>query len=212
LNPAAANQSNAIYNIDPEGFVTELFRQPVLVYSLIEQNGLLLAGTGSDGYVYQINPAAEETLVLAKVDPKEVVSLLPTRDGRVLLGLANSGDIAVMASGYAAEGTFTSPVLDATQISRFGKLQLHGTLPPSTSLTIATRSANVNETSDAGWSKWSEETAASQFVQVSAPPARFLQYRLTFKGDGKQTPVVDDVDVAYQMPNLAPQIKSIKIS
>src|SRR5207302_2649819 len=32
------------------------------------------------------------------------------------------------------------------------------------------------------------------------------------KGDGKQTPVVDDVDVAYQMPNVAPQIKSIKIA
>src|SRR5205823_262419 len=159
LNPAAANQSNAIYNIDPEGFVTELFRQPVLVHSLIEQNGVLLAGTGSDGYVYQINPAAEETVVLAKVDPKEVVALLATRDGRIVLGLANSGDIAVMTSGFAADGTFTSPVLDATQISRFGKLQLHGSLPNGTGLTVATRSANVNETTDAAWSKWSEEIA-----------------------------------------------------
>src|SRR5207248_4702221 len=49
---ASAGRSNAIYKIDPDGFVTELFRQPVLVYALIQQNGVLLAGTGSDGYVY----------------------------------------------------------------------------------------------------------------------------------------------------------------
>src|SRR6266550_2031973 len=129
------------------------------------------------------------TSIRSTLLPKEVVSLLPTRDGRIVLGLANSGDIAVMTSGFAADGTFTSPVLDATQISRFGKLKLHGTLPKGTSLTVETRSANVNETTDAAWSKWSEEIAAAQFIAVQAPAARFLQYRLTFKSDAAQTPV-----------------------
>src|SRR5436190_5575037 len=123
-----ATTGNAIYRVDKDGFVTEIFRQPVIVYSLIQQNGLLLVGTGSEGMVYQVNPAAEETVVLAKVDPKEITSLLPTKDGRVFMGLANSGDIAVMTSGFASQGTYTSPVLDATQISRFGKMQLHGKL------------------------------------------------------------------------------------
>ena len=148
--PAAAG--NAIYKIDKDGFVTEIFRQPVIVDSLIEQNGLLLVGTGSEGMIYQVNPAAEETVVLAKVDPKEVTAILPTKDGRVFMGLANSGDIAVMTSGFATDGTFTSPVLDATQISRFGKMQLHGTLPSGTTLTVASRSSNVGEDSDKGWS------------------------------------------------------------
>ena len=43
-----------------------------------------------------------------------------------------------MTPGYADGGTFTSPAMDATQISRFGKLQLHGTLPADTKLTVAT--------------------------------------------------------------------------
>src|SRR5262249_7277703 len=74
---------NAIYKIDKEGLVTEVFRQPVLVLSMIEQDGTLLVGTGSDGLIYQINPAAEETVVLAKVEPKAVMSLLPASGGRI---------------------------------------------------------------------------------------------------------------------------------
>jgi hypothetical protein len=206
-------QGNAIYKIDKDGFVTEIFRQPVVVYSLIENNGVLLAGTGSEGMIYQINPEAEETVVLAKVDPKEVLSMLATRSGEIYLGLANVGDIGVMSSGYATDGTFTSAVLDAQQISRFGKIHLLGTLPAETKLTVATRSGNVKETSDTGWSKWSDEIPAAEYVQSASQAARFFQYRLTFTGNaGKTTPIVDEVDVAYEVPNMAPQIKSIKIT
>ncbi|HEX3356958.1 MAG TPA: hypothetical protein VHS31_08305 [Tepidisphaeraceae bacterium] len=210
---AAPTQGNAIYRVDKDGFVTEIFRQPVIVYSLIEQNGLLLVGTGSDGEVYQVNPTAEETVVLAKVDPKEVISLLPTKDGRIVMGLANSGDVALMTPGFAYEGTFTSPVLDATQISRFGKMQLHGTLPADTKLTVSTRSSNVGEDTDRGWSKWTAEQPATEFMPIASSNARYLQYRLTFTTTtGKDTAVVDDVDVAYQVPNLAPIVKSVKIA
>src|SRR5205085_7647072 len=145
---------NAIYRIDKEGLVTEVFRQPVLVLSMIEQDGTLLVGTGSDGLIYQINPTAEETVVLAKVEPKQVMCMLPASDGRVLLGLANTGGIDAMTKGFASEGTYTSAVLDASQVSRFGKIQLHGSLPKGTSLKVFTRSGNVSEVTDIGWSKW----------------------------------------------------------
>ena len=208
----AAATGNAIYRIDREGFVTEIFRQPVSVFAMIEQNGSLLVATGNDGSLYQVNPAAEETLVLAKVDPKDVMCLLPVKGGRVFMGLANSGDVATMTSGFASEGTYTSPVLDATQISRFGKIQLRGTLPKGTTLTVATRSGNVEEANDPGWSSWSDEAPATEFVQTHSPAARFLQYRLTFAtAQSNDSPVVDEVNLAYQVPNLAPQIKSVKV-
>jgi WD40 repeat protein len=204
---------NAIYRIDPDGLVTEIFRQPVLVLSMIEQDGTLLVGTGSEGLIYEINPAAEETVVLAKVEPKQIMSLLPAKDGRILLGLANTGGIAAMTSGFASDGTYTSPVLDAEQVSRFGKLRLHGQLPAGSTLKVSTRSGNVSEPAERGWSKWSDPAPAAEFVPVAAPAARFLQYRLTFTSeDGKRTAVVDDVDVAYQQPNLPPDVKSVKIA
>ncbi|MGH7179246.1 MAG: hypothetical protein ACREJC_17850, partial [Tepidisphaeraceae bacterium] len=136
---APAPGGNAIYRIDPDGFVTEVFRENVLVFSLLQNDGVILAGTGNDGRVYQINPSADETVVLAKVDSKDVMCLLPTKSGRIVMGMANSGEIASMSPGYAETGTYTSPVLDATQTSRFGKVQLHGSLPAGSKLTVATR-------------------------------------------------------------------------
>jgi hypothetical protein len=216
-NPAGTGQpvsaGNAIYRIDPNGFVTEIFRAQVLVLSMVEQNGILTVATGSDGLVYQVNPAAEETLVIAKVDAKQVTTLLPTRDGKVLLGLSNVGGIAAMGSGFAPEGTYISQVFDATQVSKFGKLELHGSLPADTKLTVATRSGNVKEPSDTTWSKWSEESSATEFVQTHSASARFFQYRLTFTSSTPTaSAVVEDVDVAYLMPNLAPQIKGVKVT
>jgi hypothetical protein len=217
INTAASGQpraeGNAIYKIDPNGFVTEIFRQPVLVFSIVEHEGTLLVATGSEGLVYQVNPAADETVVIAKVDPKQVTALLPTHDGRIIMGLANVGGVAVMGSGYASDGTFVSPVMDATQISHFGKMQLHGSLPQSTSLTAATRSGNVKEPTETSWSKWSDEQPATEFVQTRSPSARFFQYRLTMSTkDDHVSPVVEDVDVAYLMPNLPPQVKSVKVT
>jgi len=206
-------EGNAIYRIDPAGFVTEVFREPVMILSIFEKDGTLLVGTGSEGLVYQVSPAAEETQVLAKVNPKQVMSMLATKDGRVMLGLANVGGLAIMSSGFATEGNYISPVLDAGQISRFGKLQLRGSLPGGTSLTVATRSGNLQEPGERGWSKWSEESPATEFLQVSSPSARFVQYRLSFTSkEGKSTAVVDEVDLAYQLPNVAPQVKSVKIA
>ncbi len=205
-------EGNAIYRVDPEGFVTEIFRQPVMFLSMIEKDGVLIVGTGSDGLVYQINPAADETSVIAKVDPKQVSAMLAAKDGRVVLGMSNIGGIATMSSGFATEGTFISPVLNAGQISRFGKIRLHGSLPTDASLTIATRSGNLQEPSEKTWSKWSDEMPAAEFLQTPSPSARFFQYRLMFKSkDGKNTAAVDNLDVAYLVPNLPPQIKSIKV-
>lgn len=204
---------NAIYRIDKDGLVTEVFRQNVLVMSMIEQKGTILVGTGSDGLIYQIDPTAEETVVLAKVEPKQVMSLLAGSRGRILLGLANTGGIATMTSGFATEGTYTSAVLDAAQISRFGHVRLHGSLPEGTGLKVSTRSGNVSEPAETGWSAWSEPAAATEFVPVRAPAARFLQYRLTFNSDGgEKSAVVDDVDVSYQEPNVAPVVTSVKIA
>jgi outer membrane protein assembly factor BamB len=206
-----ATSGNAVYRIDRDGFVSEIFRQQVSVFALLEQNGALLIATGNDGAVFQVNPAAEETSSLAKLDSKQVMCLLPAKDGRVFMGLANAAEVAAMEPGFAREGTFTSAVLDAKQVAAFGKMQMRGTLPGGSTLRVTTRSGNVEEASAPGWSRWSDPVSASQFVPVNSAPARFLQYRFIFASDGQTTPAVEEVNVAYQVSNLSPQIKSIKV-
>ena len=212
-NPAEQRPpGNAVYKIDKDGFVTEIFRQDVVIYCMLVQGQVLLVGTGPEGKIFQLDPAGEETQVLAKADAKQVMCLLAVKDGRICMGLANTGGICAMTSGYASEGTYISPVLDATQSSRFGNMQLHGQLPDGTTLKVSWRSGNVKDAEAAGWSSWSPEADAAQYVKVAAPSARFVQYRLTFATtDPTKTPLVNHVDVGYQMPNLAPVIKSVKI-
>jgi hypothetical protein len=185
---APAASGNAIYKIDPDGFVTEIFRRPVMIFSMLERNGSLIVSTGSDGEVWEVKPTAEETSVIAKVDPKQIMCLLPARDGKIYLGMANSGEIGAASGGFAPKGTYTSAVLDATQISRFGKMHLLGTLPAGATLKLATRSGNVQEAAADGWSPWSDDVSAAEYVPIAAPAARFFQYRLTFTSDdGKST-------------------------
>jgi hypothetical protein len=203
---------NAIYKIDPDGFVTEVFRDQVVIYSMIASKDVLIVGTGDDGNIYQVDPAAQETVVIAKTDAKQVTSLLAAADGQVYVGLSNTGGIATMSDGYAGTGTYTSAVLDGTQVSRFGVIQMHGSLPKGTKLTVATRCGNIKDAQAQGWSAWTAEKDAQEFLHIDSPPARFLQYRITFATtDPARTPIINDIDVAYQLPHLAPVIKSIKI-
>ncbi|HEY1686710.1 MAG TPA: hypothetical protein VGG19_18260 [Tepidisphaeraceae bacterium] len=211
---AAGAKGNAIYRIDPNGFVTEVFRQPVIVLSMIVQGDKLLIGTGDEGTIYQVDPIAGETTALAKVDAKDVMCLFPASDGRTYMGLANVGGIAAMPERLAPAGTYTSAVLDATQISRFGNIQMHGFLPAGTNLTVSTHTGNIDTPDDATWSKWTDPLPASQYFRIQSPTARFLQYRLFFASDkaGAQTPSMRAIDVAYQLPNLAPQIHSVHLA
>jgi hypothetical protein len=210
--PAQEPEGNAIYKIDTSGFVTEVFRENAVIYSMILQGNSLLVGTGDDGDIYQVDPAAQETAMLAKVDAKQVMCLLPVKDGSIYMGLANTGGISAMTGGYASEGTYLSPVLDATQVSRFGRIQLHGLLPTGTKLQLATRSGNVKDSDSPGWSLWTEDADAQEFIPIRSPAARFLQYRLTFSTTNPSlSATVDHVDVAYQIPNMAPVVKSVRI-
>jgi hypothetical protein len=200
---------SAIYRVDPEGFVREVFRQQATLYGMIESHGKLLVATGPAGVVYSVDLAAEETAVIAHTDAKEVTSLLASADGAICLGTSSPGTIAKLSSGFAKEGTFTSQVLDALQVSRFGRLQLTGTLPAGAGLKISTRSGNVSDEEDSGWSNWTEPVAATQYSPITSPSARFLQYRLIFSAAGEISPSVSEVKIAYQQPNQAPVIKSL---
>ena len=204
--------SNAVYKIDKDGFVTSIFRGSVVIHCMAVKDGQVLIGTGNSGLIEQIDPAAQETSAVGKVESKQVTSVLVAGDGRVWLGLANAGAVAVMTQGYAAQGTYISAALDAAQVSRFGAIHMHGHATDKSHITVSTRSGNTHDPDSGGWSDWAEEQSASEYLTVKSPSARFFQYRFTLtSSDGKESPVVNSVDVAYQMPNMAPVITRVKI-
>ncbi|MEX1017292.1 MAG: hypothetical protein WDZ31_11165 [Phycisphaeraceae bacterium] len=215
-------QGNAIYRIDPEGFVHEVFRESVMIFKIVQAGNRLLVATGNEGQVFSVNPRTEETTIIADLDPEQVTTMLLTDEGDLIMGTANAAQLVRLDDDIARRGTYTSPVMDAEQISLFGTLRLTAAIPDGASVLVETRSGNVGDPDQAPWSAWSDaqtfrhnpDASALQprEVTVTSPPARFLQYRLTLLGDGRQTPTVSEVDTAYVMPNLPPRVRSVRAS
>lgn len=215
-----SQEGNAIYRIDEQGFVTEDFRESVMILRLIETDGRLLVATGNEGQLYSINAPAEETSTVVDLEPQQISALLRTSDGGILLGTANPAKLMRLDRRFASRGTFTSPVMDAAQISLWGKLRVTAEVPENTSLTVETRSGNVRDPENGPWSPWSDAQSIMpdadrsplhpRGMDMDSPPARFVQYRLTLTGDRQTTPAVNQVQLAYVTPNMAPSISSIQ--
>lgn len=223
-----SKQGNAIYRIDTDGVVSELFRESVMVLRLVEHDGKLFAATGDEGQLYRIDPAGGERTVLVDLEAKQIVSMnvLAGQQGAspaLLLGTANPAQLIRLEPAVAEKGNYISEVLDAGQVSLWGRLRLTATVPENSSVTVQTRSGNVDDPDRAPWSPWSETAVAGdngnkahpllpRELSVVSPPARFLQYRLWLKSDGAESPAVGRVALAYVVPNLAPKIASIKVT
>ncbi|MEM7681772.1 MAG: hypothetical protein AAF288_07435 [Planctomycetota bacterium] len=231
--PARSSESksgNAVYAVDPLGFVTEVFRESVAIYDLaLTDDGQLIAATGVEGQVYRIDPATGETAVLGDLDAKQAAALALTADGPVV-GTAQPAGAFRLDPRPAANGTYISPVLDADRVSLWGQARLTATLPGQSEVLVETRSGNVADPDAGPWSQWSKarsfgpDPERGEFdpltFPVDAPPARYLQYRLTLiadpgdgLGDGPDAepggPAVDSIRLAHISPNQGPAIESL---
>ena len=214
----ASQKGNAVYRISPEGFVQEIFRESVMVLRLAEQHGGLLIGTGNEGQLYRVDGTGQETAILTDLEPQQLPAMLQD-DDLILLGTANPAHLLRLGNAFAAEGVYTSKVLDASQISLWGRLHLNVNTPEHTSVVLESRSGNVEDPEQAPWSEWAKSIVlatdrpptpqAPREIELQNPPARFLQYRVKLESNGKHTPSVHRVHVAYAVPNLRPKIDSI---
>src|SRR5205823_2132643 len=117
----------------------------------------------------------------------------------------------VLKDQFAAKGTITSEVLDAGLISKWGSLRWRAHTPPRTSVTIAMRSGNVADP-DETWSDWSAEETDSDAAIITAPTARFLQYRITLATeDDKATPALRTLTLRYATTNQAPEVTKVEV-
>jgi hypothetical protein len=206
---------STIYRIDPTGLTTELLSLPAMFLSMIPTNGDLIVGTGLPGRVYRVEPGTERYIALLRDDPA-FFSAAGQADDAYWVGTSRPASLVRVLATYRGEGAFTSNPQDASQIALWGKLRGDLTLPPGTSVTIQTRSSNLRDPANPGWSDWSEPTdlTADSEAQISSPPGRFLQVRLVLKADadGESTPVVRSVTIPYMTRNLAPEVNSVSVT
>jgi hypothetical protein len=202
---------NSIYRIALDGTVRELFREKVMVLSLLQHDGRLLAGTGMRGQLFEIIEADKERTEIARLDNGQIQCLFQRRDGTVVLGAGDPAKLYVLEDSFAARGTITSEVLDARIISRWGALTWKAHAPTGTAVSVAVRSGNVAEP-DQTWTDWSAEETDPVNGRVTVRTARYLQYRVTLSTENlRVTPELNSLAIRYKNTNQAPEITNLEV-
>jgi len=210
--PVRSGKGNAVYYIRPNGLVEERFRRPVTILDMLLADGKLYLATGNGGTLYSVSVDGEEVVKLADTEAKQVTSLALVAGGEILFSTANKGSVGLLTAELSEKGSFTSEVLDASQIASWGTMRVWAELPADASATIATRSGNVSKADDDTWTSWSKELGIDGgYLAIGSKAGRFLQYRLTLVGNGKISPMVRQVRLIYQVGNLSPMIKAITV-
>lgn len=211
-SPPAAKAAGHIYKIDAEGFVTDLFSQVAVFYTLLEFDGKLWLGTGNKGQLFTVDPVTEKATLLFEDKTSSQITSAVVADGDVYLGLSNPARLVQLRPNYETRGSFESPLLDAGQPARWGKLQIEADVPEDCQVWLASRSGNVNEPNDPTFSEWTPDVPLTKATDLDCPLGRYCQYRLTFKSDNaSETPAIREVSAAYVIPNLAPQVMAVKV-
>ena len=195
-----------VYKLDRDGAPLKIWSHASdIVYSLaLDAQGIPWIGTGNKGAIHRIDTPYLSTQ-LALLAPTQVTAMVSGRNGGIYAVTGNVGKVFRLGPTLDKEGSIESEVLDVGSFTNWGRLNFEGQAAPGGSIAFETRSGNL-ERPQKNWSPW----AALKDTRVTSPAARFLQWRATFKGDGKVSPELKSIDVAYRAKNLPPRIEDVQ--
>jgi len=201
----AKQGTGGLFVLDQHGSATQLHALKKGYFTALELvRGTLYAAEGTRGRVYTVLPNRSVATAF-DVKQRQVLSL--ALGGR--LRAFGTGDGAAVYRLGAGAATYTSVAYDSTNVSRFGTASWRS----SGRVTMHTRSGNT-AVPDKGWSRWQPVAGGRplgglQRGLVRSPPARYVQYRLTWPGATRA--VVNHVRLHFTPTNRAPQWKSLKV-
>jgi len=193
-----------VVKITPKGDVSTIFesKERHVLSLVLDGAGNVYAGVGRPARVYRIAP---DRTVSTLWEPQAAYVLSLSRDGAGNLFATTAGpaQIVRLSGKPAANGNFTSPVLNAGNLARWGVLRWSGS---ADGVEICTRSGSTAYP-DATWSEWSLPTRKGTGEPVQSPPGQYLQYRVTLAGrpDGG-SPLVRNLELFYRPRNRAPEV------
>lgn len=201
-------KKSTIYQIAPQGTVSTLLELPkTLIYAMvIDEHDHLLVGTDNKGMLYRVFPNGEYHQVLG-VEAGNILALVRSSEGTLYLGTSDAGYVYHVSSQLAEQGEYISVVHDVKTTATWGKIFWRGT---SQQIQLFTRTGNTADPDDT-WSSWSGELQNNEGEIISNPSARFIQWKAMLTPQEQQTPVLEEVSVAYLPDNLVPEITQVAI-
>lgn len=206
----ATGPRSRVLRVTPAGVVESLWSyQEETVYDVLARDGRVWVGTGLEGKLYSY---ADSQMLLEKdVDERQVVALLPGEPGPAF-ATTNAAAFYRIAAGTEEKGTYTSAVLDAEQVARFGTFHWRGDVPAGGSLRFSFRSG-VSAEPDRTWSAWTaprEGRPQDREVPLEGVPlGRYVQWRAELQSGRGGSPRLYGTELSYRQENLSPKIESL---
>jgi WD40 repeat protein len=201
-----------VYRIFPDGLPRKVWSSSSdIAYTLaFDRDGRPLIGTGNKGLVYRLDNDIDYTLLL-NLPPTQVTCFAAGPGGRLYAVTGNIGKVYEIGPGIEKQGTYESDTFDADTFTYWGRLSYDGSLNGG-AIHFEARSGNVNRPQK-DWSPWTPVPVTGDGGRLAAPPARFVQIRITLDAasDGR-SPDIDEVDVAYLPKNVAPVLSQVEIT
>jgi hypothetical protein len=202
---AGSGPRSEILSISPAGVVESLWSfADDTVYDLLWRPDGLWIGTGLEGKLYRWSD--RQMLLEKDVDERQIVAFLPGEPGPSF-ATTNAAALYRITAGTEKSGTYTSAVLDAGQVSRFGTFRWRGEAPGREALRFSFRSG-VSAEPDRTWSAWTPWSDDSREIPLSAVPrGRYVQWRAELRsGAANRSPRIDGAELSYRQENLKPRI------
>ena len=210
---ARPGEASYIYKISKDGFVTDIFSEAAIFFCLAEQDKNLLVGTGNSAQLFAVDPVSEQQAIIYEDEKASQITALSVSGEDMYIGTANPAKLIKLGRNFAAEGTYTSDLIDAGQPATWGKLQIEADVPEGCKVKVASRSGNVKDVNDPTFSVWTELVEVTEPVQLGCPLGRFCQYKLVLQSTkGLVSPIIRAIAVASTVPNLAPKVESITLA
>jgi hypothetical protein len=182
------------------------------VFGLALEGRDVLFSTDGTGQIFRLSPSSDGPRLTLVTETREALATrLLVEGGSVYVTTSDVAKLFRVATEPAAEGTYESPVKDTKFVSRWGNLSWRAEVPAGCSIGFYSRSGN-SETPDRTWSEWKGPYTNPDASLITSPPARYIQWKASFKGSGGSSPVLNDVTLAYLNQNLPPQIRSLEVS
>jgi hypothetical protein len=205
----AATGGSDIYKIEADGYPRLVWSdKQALVYGIvIDKQGRPVFGTGNEGRIYRLESDHLHTLLL-ETSSSQVTALHSSDSGRLFAATSNIGKLFGIGPDLESKGSYEGEVLDADFFSYWGRIGFRGETADGT-ISLETRSGNLDRP-QLNWSPWKAVEVESQDGRVSAPAARFLQYKVTLAASAAgKSPAVSSIDAAYLHKNVAPVIRKV---
>jgi hypothetical protein len=212
IGTGGVSGGSEVYRIDTNGNPRRLWSsaQDVVYAIAFDAQGRLLLGAGNKGSIYRIESPTRYTALLT-LPATQVTAFQSGPGGRLYVATGNTGKVYQVGSEVEHEGTIESDVFDAAMFSSWGRLSFEAHLNGG-QIAVVTRSGNLDQPQK-NWSVWSGAIISPKGGPVTAPAARFVQWKATLTADSAgHSPELESVDVAYLPKNVEPRVDEIEIT